>query len=104
MGKGIVREFGTDMYTWLHLNGYQRGPAIWHRETHSVSQGWLDGREVCGRMNTCPFVVNLKLWLTGYTPIQNKMFLKSKQIKATRTSETWIQVSSVTTSGMTLGK
>ena len=68
MGKGRVREFGTDVYTWLHLNGYQRGPAIWHRETHSVSRGWLDGREVSGRMNTCPFLVNLKLWLTGYTP------------------------------------
>lgn len=75
-GGGIVREFGTDMWTWLHLNGYQPGPTVWHREIHSVLQGWLDGREVCGRMDTFPFICPLETVVNWLYPIQNKMFLK----------------------------
>ena len=52
MGKGIVREFGMDMCTLLHLK-QTTGPTVQHMKL-MLSLTWpLDGRGVWARMDTC---------------------------------------------------
>ena len=61
-------------------------PAVEHGELCSLLGGSLDGRRVCGRLNTCmcmaeslcssPETITL---LISYTPIQYKKFKKKKK-------------------------
>ena len=78
------------IHTALFTVGSQQGSAVQHRELCSVFCGSLDGRGVWGKWMDVyvwlgPFAAHLKLpqccssittLLIGYTPIQNKKFLK----------------------------
>ena len=67
-----------------------QGPTRGHVELCSVLCGSLDGRGIWGRMHTCLNIwmaeslcyppETLKTLLIGYTPIQNKTFIKKKWI------------------------
>ena len=53
-GRGIIREFGMDVYTLLCLKQItSKRLTLWHRELCSVLCGSLDGRGVWARMDTC---------------------------------------------------
>ena len=60
----------------------QQGNTVQHMELCSVLPGSLDGRGVCGRMDTCICAAEslrgspktITTLLTGYTPLQNKVF------------------------------
>ena len=85
-GKGIDREFGTDMYTLLYLKQIPTRSSVEHRELCSVLRGSLDGRGVCGRMDTCVHKAeflccppeSITTLLTGYTPKQNEKLTKKE--------------------------
>ena len=52
-GRGIIREFGMDVYTLLCLKQItSKRLTLWHRELCSVLCGSLDGRGVWRRMDT----------------------------------------------------
>ena len=53
MEEGVVRECGMDLHSAASKMDDQQGPTVHHRELCSMSQGSLDGRRVCGRMDTC---------------------------------------------------
>lgn len=53
MEEGVVRECGMDLHSAASKMDDQQGPSVHHRELCSMSQGSLDGRRVCGRMDTC---------------------------------------------------
>ena len=86
-GKGIVTEFGMDMFTLRYLKWIQQVPTLQHRELCPTSRGSLDGRGVWGRMDTrvctaeplgCP-PETITTWLTDYSPIQNINFFQKKK-------------------------
>ena len=62
----------------------QQGPTVEHRELCSMLCGSLDGRGVWERMDTCICMAEslccspetITTLLIGFTPIQNKKFLK----------------------------
>ena len=62
----------------------QQGPTVQHRELCSMLCGSPDGRGLWGRMDTCICMAEslhcppetITTLSTGYTPIQNKKFLK----------------------------
>ena len=60
----------------------QQGTAVWRMELCSMLCGSLDGRGVWGGENGCRFMYDcspetITALLIGYTPIQNKVFLKN---------------------------
>jgi len=64
----------------------QQGPTVWHKGFCSMLCGSLDGRGIWGRMDTRIFMAKslccppetITTLLIGYTPIQNKKFLKNQ--------------------------
>ena len=68
----------------------QQGPTVEHVELCSILCGSLDGRRIWGKMDTCLNICmaeslcyppeTLKTLLIGYTPKQNKKFIKKKWI------------------------
>ena len=84
-GKGMIREFGMDMYPQLYLKQITNKDLLYlylpeHMELCSVLCGSLDGRglwKIYLYVWLGPLAVYLK-WsqclLIGYTPVQNKMF------------------------------
>ena len=50
--EGIVKEFGTDMHTLLHLKWITNKDLLYSTELFSMLCGSLDGRGVWGRMDT----------------------------------------------------
>ena len=68
-------------------NGWPKGPTVYHRELCSMLRGSLDGRAVWGRMDTCVCMAEslhclpetITTLLIGYTPVQNKKFIKKKK-------------------------
>ena len=54
VGRRIVREFGMDTYTLLYLKWIiNKDPLYSTGNSCSVLCGSLDGRGVCGEMDTC---------------------------------------------------
>ena len=71
----------------------QQGPTVWHRKLHSVM--WQPPWEgVWGRMDTCVRMAEslcyspetITALLIGYTSIQNKKFLKKKNLDLVNSS------------------
>ena len=53
MGEALIGEFGMDnIHTAVFKMDNQQGPTVWHMELCSMLCGSLDGRGVCGRMDT----------------------------------------------------
>ena len=82
-----------DMYTLLYFNNQQE-PTVWHMELCSMLYGSLDRREIWGRMDTCVRMAEslcyspetITALLIGYTSIQNKKFLKKKNLDLVNSS------------------
>ena len=77
-----------NMYIIYIKMGNQQDPTVQHREHRLMFCGSLDERGVWRRMDTgmcmpealcCPSET-ITMLLIGYTPIQNKMFLKSLNV------------------------
>ena len=51
--RGIVREFGMDMYTLLYLKRVTNKDLLYRTWNSAQCCGSLDGRIVWGRMDTC---------------------------------------------------
>ena len=85
-GKGIVREFGMDMYTLLYLKWITSKNLLystWNSALCYVA-AWMrqgfEGEWIHVYVWLSPFAIHLKLsqhyLLTRYTLIKNKVFLK----------------------------
>ena len=78
--KGIVREYGIDMYTLLYLKWINNKNLLDSiLELYPIFCGILDGRGVWGRMGICIYMSEplcclpeaITILLIGYTPIQS---------------------------------
>ena len=78
MGESLIGEFGMDnIHTAVFKMDNQQGPTVWHMELCSMLCGSLDGRGVCGRMDTCIWMAEflfcspetITTLLISYTPI-----------------------------------
>ena len=87
MGERIIREFGMDTCTLLHLKWLTNKDLLSHLELCSMSRGSLDGRGVWARMDTCirmaeslccPLEI-ITILLSGYAPEDNKKFKLRKR-------------------------
>ena len=75
--EGIVREFGTDMYTLLYLKWMTNRDMLCSTGALLMLRGSLDGRGVWGRMDTCVCMAEplcylpetMATWLISYNPI-----------------------------------
>ena len=57
-GKGIVREFGIDMYTLLYLKRITNKDLLYSTQFCTMLCGRMDGRGVWGSLG--PFAIDLK--------------------------------------------
>ena len=97
-GKGIVREFGVDMYTLLYPK-WKTNKDV-QRELCSMLCGSLDRRGVWERMDTRICIAEslhclsetISTLLIGYISIQNIQFLKSG---ITLISNTWVYLKKI---------
>ena len=75
MGERIIREFGMDTCTLLHLKWLTNKDLRSHLELCSMSRGSLDGRGAWGRTDTRMAEAlppeTVTVLLIGYTPIQD---------------------------------
>ena len=75
--KGMLGAGDRHVYTAIFKMDNQQGPTAQHRELCSMFCGSLDGRGVCGRMDTCIYMVEslccppetITTLLISYTPI-----------------------------------